>query len=591
MNRLPLAALGLIAVALPAAAQPMGQPPPTALRSFGVDQDGFYRSAAGRWADQLARDLADARADLRNAPVGPMVREATSSRADRIADAARELSRAARRGADRAELARRFEAVEAAANALTELVARDRGLAGVFTRATYTYNQLAAAVGEGDADPGRGQRAIVRLAEALEGEADDLWDTADRHLGGAFGRDLDRSVRRVARSARKLARELEESGDLAAAGRNFTAVSANWTEAVGLLGRVPNMPAQVRAEATRADGLYRRLAARLGAAAPQPPAPPPGPGPVIAPPALAPAAGVLAVAAGEGGGPRVQVFHGLNPRPAFDIFAYDEAFRGGVRVAVADMNGDGTPDLVTGPGKGMAPLVRVFDGRDMGLLAEFAGADPRWTGGVWVATADRTADGRSLVAVAPDAGGGPVVKVFDLAQGKEVASFLAYPGGFRGGVRLAWCDLNGDGRPEVVTAPGPGEVSLVRVWNPDDARRPVTEFRAFDPDWRGGVWAAGLGGQVVCGADGGGIPGVRVFEPARNPAPAAEWLAYPGMFQGGVRVALADLDGDRVPDVACAPGRGLPGSPVRVFGGRTRKDILAVEPFPGFDAGAFIAGR
>ncbi|MBX9581322.1 MAG: hypothetical protein K2X87_13515, partial [Gemmataceae bacterium] len=302
--------------------------------------------------------------------------------------------------------------------------------------------------------------------------------------------------------------------------------------------------------------------------------------------------GVLAVAAGDGGGPRVQVYHGLTGRPAFDFFAYDEAFRGGVRVSVADVNGDGTPDIVTGPGKGMPPLVRVFDGRDMGLLAEFAGADPRWTGGVNVAAASRLPDGRALVAVAPDAGGGPAVKVFDLSQGKEVASFFALPREFRGGVRLAWADVNNDGRPDLVTAPGPGDVApLVRVFDLTNTRRPVAEFRPFDVDWRGGIWVGGHGSLVLCGADAGGIPGARAYEPFRQAQPVAEWLPYPEGFRGGVRVASADLNGDGVKDFMFAPGPGLRGSPVRVYNGRDQRDLGGFEPFPGFDGGAFVAGQ
>ena len=584
--------LALPLLAVPAAGQPP-QRPPTALKSFGGEPEGFYRSAVGRWSDQLAADLTTSRAGLPAAAVTPRVREAARERSDRVADAARDLARAARRGADRGQLARGFDAVEAAARELTEVVARNPGLGPLYTRPTYAYQQLAAAVGEGETDPDRLRRSVVRLAAGFAGEADDLWDAADRHLPGGIGRDLDRSLKRASRLAQRLADNLEANGDLAAAGRSFGGVSAAWTDALGLVGRVPNLPAPVRAEATRADGLFRRLADRLGDAGPPPPNPGPGPGPVVPPVVLPPRpSGTLAVAAGDGGGPRVQVFHDLSGRPAFDFFAYDDTFRGGVRVAVADVNGDGAEDIVTGPGPGMPPLVRVFDGRDTGLLAEFVGHDPQWAGGVTVAAAGRAADGRSLVAVAPDAGGGPVVKVFDLAQGKEVASFLAYPAGFRGGARVAWVDLDGNGKPDLVAAPGPGDPGLpVRLFDPANPRRPRLEFRPFDPDWAGGVWVGGHGGLILCGADAGGLPGARGFEPLKQPKPVAEWVPYPPGFRGGVRVASADLNGDGVKDFVFAPGPGVRGAAVRIYNGADQRDLGGFEPFPGFDGGAFVAGR
>ena len=60
----------------------------------------------------------------------------------------------------------------------------------------------------------------------------------------------------------------------------------------------------------------------------------------------------LAVAAGKGGGPRVTVFDGKTGAVVRDFFAYDQGFTGGVSVALADVNGDGTDDIVTAAGAG-----------------------------------------------------------------------------------------------------------------------------------------------------------------------------------------------------------------------------------------------
>src|SRR5262245_55310533 len=46
---------------------------------------------------------------------------------------------------------------------------------------------------------------------------------------------------------------------------------------------------------------------------------------------------------------------------------YGSTFTGGVRVALADMTGDGTVDLITAPGAGTEPTVKVYDGETQEL--------------------------------------------------------------------------------------------------------------------------------------------------------------------------------------------------------------------------------
>jgi hypothetical protein len=97
-----------------------------------------------------------------------------------------------------------------------------------------------------------------------------------------------------------------------------------------------------------------------------------------------------------------------------------------VRVAVADVNGDGMPDVITAPGPGGGPDIRVFDGRTGALIQEFMAYDPNFTGGVYVAAGDVNGDGKADIITGADAGGGPHVKVFSgqddsvLAQGNRI---------------------------------------------------------------------------------------------------------------------------------------------------------------------------
>ena len=65
----------------------------------------------------------------------------------------------------------------------------------------------------------------------------------------------------------------------------------------------------------------------------------------------------------------------------YDFFAYESTFRGGVFVAVADLNGDGKADIITGTESGGGPRVRVFSG-STSVLRDFFAFDPNLRAGV-----------------------------------------------------------------------------------------------------------------------------------------------------------------------------------------------------------------
>src|SRR5262249_14731444 len=161
---------------------------------------------------------------------------------------------------------------------------------------------------------------------------------------------------------------------------------------------------------------------------------------------------------------------------------YDPSFRGGVHVALGDVNGDGIPDVVTGAGEGGGPHVKVFDGLTGTLLRSFFAYDPSFTGGVWVAAADLNGDGRAEGITGAGRGGGPHVKVFDGATGAEIASFFAYAPAFAGGVFVAAGTLGGAG--VVVTGAGPGGGPDVRVFG-NLGGTLAREFLAFAPNFLG----------------------------------------------------------------------------------------------------------
>jgi hypothetical protein len=580
----------VVGVAAVAAAQPPlpGGRPPVKFKQFGSTPEQFYQSSVSRWTGQLVLDLEAIKADVALAKLTPAGRAAITAQAENALLHTLALDQLTRRGGNRDRLHAAFANVDKALAGLAATVNQQPGarqaVAGSFARADASYQQLAAAIGNGDNDPDRSKRRLVRLAESIDDNAEELRRLAADQVNL---RDLDRAVGLYAREARLLARRVRDGEQQDLVNRTYAAMVDRWSESVTLMGRVRGLPAAVQNQAGRVDTLHRRMGVLLNLS-PSPPPPPPGPG-VPPPPEVNRFA--FAVGADAGAQPRVTVFATEKGDVAHNFFAYDQNFPGGVRVDMADLNGDGVPDLVTAPGpaKTTAVLpVRVFDGRDMNLLVEFVPFQ-NWTGGLHVAAANLTRDGRAAIAV--NAEGTQHVKVFDLAQGKEIDSFFVHDQKATGGVRMAWGDVNGDGVPDLLTANGPGNiVTTVKIFSGKN-REVLAEFPAADNRYRGGAFiAAGdvTGDRVanpVVGLDGGTVPLVRVFDGRGKPL--VEWLAYDERFRGGVRVAITGRN-----HVVVAPGFGMKNSPVRVFHtGNVKRPVSEFAPFPGFDGGLFIGGR
>ncbi len=192
---------------------------------------------------------------------------------------------------------------------------------------------------------------------------------------------------------------------------------------------------------------------------PQTPTPSAAPQPMVAgQPALNK---FTAVGADAGAGPLVTITFQNGTYVSF--FAYAPSFKGGVRVAIGDVNGDGSPDIITGAGAGGGPQVDVYNvNNSTGAVSLqtsfFAFDEPFFAGGVYVAAGDTNDDGFDDVVVGAGAGGGPRVQVYagsatGLVTSSTLNDFFAYSLAFTGGVVVAAGDRNADGDSEVITAP------------------------------------------------------------------------------------------------------------------------------------------
>jgi len=209
------------------------------------------------------------------------------------------------------------------------------------------------------------------------------------------------------------------------------------------------------------------------------------------------------------------------------FFAFEETYSGGDQVAHMDLDGNGRRDLLVVSGN------KISAWRD---------------------------DGLKLMKIYP------------------------YTANYKGTLRVALGDLNGDSRFEVYVGPGPGYTGPVKVYT-RHGRQMKRDWYPFGEGYTGGYsFAVGnpdgaRSNQLLIGVGTGVRPEVYVFDKQYNPL--RHWLAYESRFRGGVNVAVGDVDGDGVDEVVTGPGEG--GKPlIRTFNG------LGAQKYPEFSAyGAF----
>jgi len=254
-----------------------------------------------------------------------------------------------------------------------------------------------------------------------------------------------------------------------------------------------------------------------------------------------------------GGGPLVTVNFADGHTSSF--FAYAPSFTGGVRVAMGDINGDGNVDLITAPGVGGGPNIKIFNlvsGTPI-QVADFFVFEAAFFGGLYIAVGNLNNDGFGDIIVGAGPGGGPRVSAYAGSQNFSIngstvmTTFFAYAPEFTGGITVAAADRTGEGLDEIVTGAGYGGGPNVTVFQlqqtPQGAFNQIViqNFFAFDTLFTGGIYVAGgrFTNSTYDDIFVGTGPGTKATVAVAFGTGGIHYLNPFGNFTGGVRVGIS----------------------------------------------------
>lgn len=267
----------------------------------------------------------------------------------------------------------------------------------------------------------------------------------------------------------------------------------------------------------------------------------------------------LIVGEGSGGKSLVRIFQSDGTQKG-EFTAYDQSFKGGVKVASCDLNNDGTDEIITGPGQGTGPSVRIYNASGTMVFGKsFNAFTESFRGGVNVACGDVDGDGTVDIVAGIGSGSSPKVKIFSADGADRHLDIVPYAQRDRGGVAVAVGNVDGGKSSEIITSIYRFGRSQVKVYKANAARSVLSTFEGWAEDFQGGfqIAAGDINGDrradVAVGIGVGDTPQFRVFTSRGMPL-SAFTDAYEKSFTGGVNLAVGDVDNDGMPEVVTAPG-------------------------------------
>ncbi len=284
------------------------------------------------------------------------------------------------------------------------------------------------------------------------------------------------------------------------------------------------------------------------------------------------AAGIITT---QGSGPNneaeVKAFNS-NLQTVLDLIAFNTKY--GAYATGADIDGDGYDEIIVsqGPDPKNSATLRAFK-RNGTFITEYTAFDTKY--GLTLSSGDIDGDWKDelIVGMGPDPKNPATLKIlkYNGTGFTEVMNYTAFDTKY--GLNTAIGDIDGDGIPEIIAAPGPGSnnSAVVTVWKYEgQLLTEVNTISAFEGSYGANIAAGDIDGdgkaEIIIGT--GPNP--------KNPAIVRAYKAdgtlimelrpYDAEYGYGVYVSSADMNEDGIDDIITGLGSG-PQNPswVKVF--------------------------
>lgn len=266
--------------------------------------------------------------------------------------------------------------------------------------------------------------------------------------------------------------------------------------------------------------------------------------------------------------PRIKIFDS-NGILLAEYLIYGKKFKGGVSIALGDINGDQIKEIITIPQSGGGPDLRILQydsiAKTITQIGKFWPFDKTYNGGADIYCKDFNNDAIDEIIVSPKKGKNPEIQILSFKGNifETQAAFKPYAVEIHQGVNVSVGDINNNSIQDIIFSPNKNDRAPVIAYEFNGQKMELLgSVFPYGEKFKGGITAVignydGTGDSYVTFApkESGG-PNIRTFKfnPGAKVFDLVHWVwAYGKKFRGGVNIAAMDVNEDQKDELLVGP--------------------------------------